>query len=726
MTKLTEVTKPKKNIGKKKKIKNAGDTAIKTNGIKKKLKKKKLSGTLDGCENGNIQKKKLQKLKTKKNEDDAEALDQQEDQVMDFDEEEECTENAVEEEEVEENNLEEDEDSDEQSKEEEKKKEEGPFQMGKRLFEDLEDLSDMMKEKLKEKGLKTLTKLQEKIIPKILNGEDVHGISLSRTGKTLAFVIPVVEMMNRIADAETGVGAIVVSPSEEQALETHKVFHSFVCDLRIRARLMTSGGRMGIPYNHYALNIIVGTPEQLLEVLPFRQFKMHFLVLDDPDSIPGMGATRMLKQVLNVIPEPKQTLLFSSSSSATLNSIANFTLKANPVENIPSDWQMMEQDESGQQQQALTKPEQVPNSLEQVYIVCPTDKKFQVLFSITLKNRRRKVMVFMRDDKEVEFYGYLFFKLGLPVLYLRESQDEYKQKKSIFMFKNTKFGIMLCTTDIVKGHCFSRVDLVIQYDPPNTISEYCERIGRVSRAPDSSALMLMMKEEKKFVKNLKKQNIKVNKIKVTCLAVEDIQQKIIQLMKENEVLQEKAMDAVPDYIKSSEEFLANTLKNPQKLDRAKVFMSFGLKATMRAQLLKKKREEEEEKAREEHDERSDDRHDGQSGVDGRGGRGGGKTNFDRGGGKGIRRFDYGEEGVKAIRRFDYGKRGGNDGGRPEFRRGGGSRGGRPGFGSRGGRGGGRPDFRSKGGRGARRPDSGKGGSRGGGRGGKQPSFGDKW
>lgn len=51
----------------------------------------------------------------------------------------------------------------------------------------------------------------------------------------------------------------------------------------------------------------------------------------------------------------------------------------------------------------------------------------------------------------------------------QESQDEYKQKKSIFMFKNTKFGIMLCTTDIVKGHCFSRVDLVIQYDPPNTI-----------------------------------------------------------------------------------------------------------------------------------------------------------------------------------------------------------------------------------------------------------------
>ncbi|XP_063587767.1 probable ATP-dependent RNA helicase pitchoune [Penaeus indicus] len=377
MTKLTEVTKPKKNIGKKKKIKNAGDTAIKTNGIKKKLKKKKkLSGTLEGCENGNIQKKKIkEKLKTKKNDDAAEVLEQQEDQVMDYEEEEEWEENAVEEEEweenaveeeeVEENDLEEDEDSDEQSKEEKKKKEEGPFQMGKRLFEDLEDLSDMMKEKLKEKGFKTLTKLQEKIIPKILNGEDVHGISLSRTGKTMAFIIPIVEMMNRIADTETGVGAIVVSPSEEQALSTQKVLHSFVCDLRIRARLMTAGGRMGIPYNHYALNIIVGTPEQLLEVLPFRQFKMQFLVLDDPDSISGIGASRMLKQVLNVIPEPKQTLLFSSSSSATLSSIANFALKANPVENIPSDWQMMDQDEPGQKQQEVTRPDQVPNSLEQ-------------------------------------------------------------------------------------------------------------------------------------------------------------------------------------------------------------------------------------------------------------------------------------------------------------------------------------------------------------------------
>ncbi|XP_063587627.1 probable ATP-dependent RNA helicase pitchoune [Penaeus indicus] len=457
---------------------------------------------------------------------------------------------------------------------------------------------------------------------------------------------------------------------------------------------------------------------------------MQFLVLDDPDSISGIGASRMLKQVLNVIPEPKQTLLFSSSSSATLSSIANFALKANPVENIPSDWQMMDQDEPGQKQQEVTRPDQVPNSLEQVYIVCPTDKKFQVLFSITLKNRRRKVMVFMRDDKEVEFYGYLFFKLGLPVLYLRESQDEYKQKKSIFMFKNTKFGIMLCTTNIIKGHCFSRVDLVIQYDPPNTVSEYCERIGRVSRAPDSSALMLMMKEEKKFVKNLKKQNIKMNKIKVTCLAVEDIQQKIIQLMKENEVLQEKAMDAVPDYIKASEEFLSNSLKNPQKLDRAKIFMSFGLKATMRAQLLKKKKEEEEEKAREEQEGRSDNRGEGQSGVDGRGGRGGGNTNLGRGFGKGIRRFDYGEEGGKAVRRFDYGKGGGKGGEQPEFRRGGGSRGGRPGFGSRGGRGrGGRPDFGSKGGRGGKRPDFGKGGSRGGGRGGrggKRPSFGDKW
>lgn len=727
MTKLAEGTKPKKNIVKKKKIKNAGDTVIKTNGIKKKLKKKKHPGTLEGCENGNVQKKKTKKIK--KNEDVAEAVDQQEDQVMDFEEEEEQAENFVEEEEAEENDLEEDQSADEETKEEEKKEEE-PNQMGKQLFEDLEDLSDMMKEKLKEKGFKTLTRLQEKIIPKILSGEDVHGISKSRTGKTLAFIIPIVEMLNRIADTETGVGAIVVSPSEERALETQKVFHSFVCDLRIRARLMTSGGRMGIPYNHYALNIIVGTPEQLLEVLPFRQFKMRFLVLDDPDSITGMGATRMLKQVLNVIPEPRHTLLFSSSSNANMQSIANFTLKANPVENIPSDWQMMEPDERMQQQQQVTQPEHVPNNLEQVYIVCPTDKKFQVLFSITLKNRRRKVMVFMRDDKEVEFYGYLFFKLGLPVLYLRESQDEYKQKKSIFMFKNTKFGIMLCTTDIIKGHCFSRVDLVIQYDPPNTVSEYCERIGRVSRAPDSSALMLMMKEEKKFAKTLKKENIKLNKIKVTCLAVEDIQQKIIQLMRENEVLQEKAMDAVPDYIKSSEEFLNNTLKNPEKLDRAKVFMSFGLKASMRAQIMKKKREEEEEKAKEELERSENERRDGQSGDDERGGRGGGggggKPDFGRGGGKGVRRFDYGEEEGKGVRRFDYGKGGGKGGERPEFRRGGGSRGGRPGFGNRGGRGGGRPDFGSKRGRGGGRPDFDKGGSRGGGRGGKRPSFGDKW
>lgn len=155
----------------------------------------------------------------------------------------------------------------------------------------------------------------------------------------------------------------------------------------------------------------MGTPEQLLEVLPFRQFKMRFLVLDDPDSITGMGATRMLKQVLNVIPgrgllhvpsllnfshcyiiddfeivlkvlllqdvrwshakagfcssEPRHTLLFSSSSNANMQSIANFTLKANPVENIPSDWQMMEPDERVQQQQQVTQPEHVPNNLEQ-------------------------------------------------------------------------------------------------------------------------------------------------------------------------------------------------------------------------------------------------------------------------------------------------------------------------------------------------------------------------
>lgn len=119
MTKLAEGTKPKKNIVKKKKIKNAGDAVIKTNGIKKKLKKKKHPGTLEGCENGSVQKKKTKKIK--KNEDAAETLDQQEDQVMDFEEEEEQAENFVEEEKAEEDDLEEDQGADEETKEEKKK-----------------------------------------------------------------------------------------------------------------------------------------------------------------------------------------------------------------------------------------------------------------------------------------------------------------------------------------------------------------------------------------------------------------------------------------------------------------------------------------------------------------------------------------------------------------------------------------------------------------------------
>ncbi|KAG6837125.1 ATP-dependent RNA helicase [Arthromyces matolae] len=416
------------------------------------------------------------------------------------------------------------------------------------------DLSEQTLRSLESMGLSTMTQIQAKSIPLLLAGKDVLGAARTGSGKTLAFLIPAVELLHRLKfKPMNGTGIIIITPTRELALQIFGVAKDLMANHSQTFGIVMGGANRRAEADKLAkgVNLLIATPGRLLDHLQetkgfvFRNLKA--LVIDEADRILEVGFEEEMKKIIKILPnENRQSMLFSATQTTKVTDLARISLRPGPV--------FVDVDKEETTSTVTT--------LSQGYVVCPSERRFLLLFTFLKKtclgkDSKKKVIVFFSSCNSVKYHAELLNYIDVPVLDLHGKQKQQKRTNTFFEFVNAPSGILLCTNVAARGLDIPKVDWIIQYDPPDDPRDYIHRVGRTARAGKAGkSLLFLLESELGFLRYLK-------------------QAKLERLLQKNYYLHKSARDGYRSYLQSYASYSLKKIFDVNKLDLAQVGKSFG-------------------------------------------------------------------------------------------------------------------------------------------------------
>lgn len=421
---------------------------------------------------------------------------------------------------------------------------------------------------IEDMGFTSMTEIQAKAIPPLLEGRDLVGSAKTGSGKTLAFLIPCVELIYKLKFLpRNGVGCLIISPTRELSMQTFGVLKELMKYHHHTYGMVIGGAHKKTEEEKLAkgINILVATPGRLLDHLQnttnFLYKNLQCLVIDEADRILEVGFEEELKQIINLLPKRRQTMLFSATTSSKTETLTKLALKKEPIYVGIDD----------------EKDKATVEGLEQGYVVCPSEKRFLLLFTFLKKNKKKKVMVFFSSCLAVKYYHELLNYIDMPVMCIHGKQKQAKRTTVFFQFCNAETGILLCTDVAARGLDIPDVDWIVQYDPPDDPKEYIHRVGRTARGEGGRghALLILRPEELGFLRYLKQARVPLNEFEFSWNKIADIQQQLEKLIAKNYFLNLSAKDAFKAYVRAYDSHHLKTIFDINTLDLAKVALSFG-------------------------------------------------------------------------------------------------------------------------------------------------------
>lgn len=340
-------------------------------------------------------------------------------------------------------------------------------------------------------------------MPFLLGGKDVLGAAKTGSGKTLAFLIPAIELLAKAQyKGRNGLGAVIITPTRELALQIFGQLSDLMRYHRQSFGLVMGGAnrRSEAEKLEKGVNILVATPGRLLDHLQntrgFVHSNLAMLIIDEADRLLEEGFEEEMKAIVRLLPSDRQTALFSATQTKKVEDLARLAVKGVPEYVGVDDAEV-----------AATV-----STLEQGYVVCPSDKRFLLLFTFLKKNAHKKVMVFFSSCNSVKFHSELLNYIDVPCADIHGKQKQAKRTTTFFDFCKAKSGILLCTDVAARGLDIPYVDWIIQYDPPDDPKEYIHRVGRTARGATGAgkALLFLLPTELGFLKYLRAAKVTMN------------------------------------------------------------------------------------------------------------------------------------------------------------------------------------------------------------------------
>lgn len=432
-------------------------------------------------------------------------------------------------------------------------------------------------------GFKKLTLIQRFAVMHGLAGRDILGAAKTGSGKTLAFLVPAVERLYcQRWGPEDGLGAVVISPTRELALQIFEVLR-VVSHKHTLTMGVVIGGKS---YRDEAArisraNMLVCTPGRLLqhfEQTPmFDSSNLQVLILDEADRILDMGFKDQLTSLLSYMPPgqgeggPRQTLLFSATQTKSVKELARLSLSNPEYVSVA--------------EKAATP---TPSSLAQSYAPCELDQKINSLYSFIRSHLKSKVVVFFSTCKQVRFIDAAFRRLrpGIPLMCLHGQVKQRRRMHIYSDFVNKPAAVLFATDIAARGLDFPSVDWVVQVDCPENADAYIHRVGRTARYRKGGKALLLLSEHEAtgMLPLLNDARIPVGKVDMNPARLQDITPKLRAELAQNPELKMNATKAFKSYVRSVHLQTNKTVFNSKALPMAAFALSLGLMATPRVKI----------------------------------------------------------------------------------------------------------------------------------------------
>jgi superfamily II DNA/RNA helicase len=324
-------------------------------------------------------------------------------------------------------------------------------------------IDDRLKSNILKKGYTAPTPIQDRAIPHVLQGSDIVGIANTGTGKTAAFLIPLIDK----ALKNPSESVLIVVPTRELAIQIDQEFRGFTPGLKMFSVVCVGGTGLGKQLQdlRYHNDFVIGTPGRLKDLIERKSLdlsKFKTVVLDEADRMLDMGFIHDMKYMMAKMPKEKHTLFFSATMSREIEILIKDFLR-NPVS-------------------ISVKTRDTAQSVHQDIVRVPREKnKIDVLHDLLITNDFSKVLIFGKTKHGVEKLSKELIHRGFKAESIHGNKTQGKRQTALTLFKAGKVQVLVATDVAARGIDVSDVSHVINYDIPATYDDYVHRIGRTGR-----------------------------------------------------------------------------------------------------------------------------------------------------------------------------------------------------------------------------------------------------
>lgn len=336
------------------------------------------------------------------------------------------------------------------------------------------------------------TPIQEKTIPVILEGKDIIACAQTGTGKTAAYVLPIINELYKGNYPENAVNAIIMAPTRELAQQIDQQIEGFSYFAPVSA-VAIYGGTDGIAWEQQkrglemGADIVIATPGRLLSYIKLGNVdlsQVSYFVLDEADRMLDMGFYDDIMQVYKQLPKTCQIIMFSATMPPKIRTLANTILK-NPEEI----------------QIAISRP---PETIMQTAYICYDAQKLRILEDLFSQSRPQRVIIFSSSKMKVKELAKNLRKMKFNVSEMHSDLEQSQREEVMREFKNGKVDILVATDVVARGIDINDIRLVINFDIPHDPEDYVHRIGRTARGTNGEGLAITFvgKEEQAAFKRI--------------------------------------------------------------------------------------------------------------------------------------------------------------------------------------------------------------------------------
>lgn len=344
------------------------------------------------------------------------------------------------------------------------------------------NLEDSVLDALDAMNFRECTPVQEHTIPVILEGKDLIGVAQTGTGKTAAYLLPVLNQLSKGNYPEDAINCIIMAPTRELAMQIDQQMEGFSYFMPASS-VAVYGGNDGIRFEQekkgltLGADVVIATPGRLISHLSLGYVdlsKASFFILDEADRMLDMGFAEDIMQIVKYLPKERQTIMFSATMPTKIQQLAK-TILTNPVE----------------VKLAVSKPAE---KIIQAAYICYEAQKLGIIESLFKEQQPERVIIFASSKIKVKEVTKALKRLKLNVGEMHSDLDQSQREAIMHEFRNGRINMLVATDIVARGIDIDDIRLVINYDVPHDSEDYVHRIGRTARANNDGCAITFVSE----------------------------------------------------------------------------------------------------------------------------------------------------------------------------------------------------------------------------------------